>query len=140
MLFCADGQFWLTVDGNFMDICVLEWCKLFGDKRGKHYWKKVVTDERVFFTGMLADLGCTEGQFQDYIDEVKTYRNKFVAHLDDANTMVPPYLDKMKDSTFYLYEYLHANEEEDNCFRDTPIIRDYFLQSSSEVETVLDNL
>jgi hypothetical protein len=35
------SQFWVAVNGNFLDICVLEWCKLFGDKRSKHYWEKL---------------------------------------------------------------------------------------------------
>ncbi len=29
-------QFWVNANGNFIDVCVLEWCKLFGDKRGQH--------------------------------------------------------------------------------------------------------
>src|SRR5271165_4315169 len=32
------SQFWVTANGNFLDHCVLEWCKLFGDERGEHYW------------------------------------------------------------------------------------------------------
>jgi len=36
------GNFWRTTDGNFLDMAVLEWCKLFADPRGKHYWKKVI--------------------------------------------------------------------------------------------------
>lgn len=50
-------QFWTNVNGNFMDICVLEWCKLFTDKkRGKHYWGKVITDGASFFDGLLKSL------------------------------------------------------------------------------------
>jgi hypothetical protein len=29
-----ESQFWVNVNGNFIDICALEWCKLFGDKKG----------------------------------------------------------------------------------------------------------
>jgi hypothetical protein len=39
------APFWRTVNGNFIDVCVLEWCKLFGDKittradrQNNHYW------------------------------------------------------------------------------------------------------
>ncbi len=46
-------QFWVTINGNFMDICVIEWCKLFGDTRGKHYWGKVITEKDKFLTGLL---------------------------------------------------------------------------------------
>jgi hypothetical protein len=32
-----NDNFWRVVNGNFFDICVLEWCKLFADEKGKHY-------------------------------------------------------------------------------------------------------
>jgi hypothetical protein len=35
------ASFWRQANGNFLDICVLEWCKLFGDKKGKHHWSRV---------------------------------------------------------------------------------------------------
>jgi hypothetical protein len=27
------SDFWRAVNGNFLDMCVLEWCKLFADKK-----------------------------------------------------------------------------------------------------------
>ena len=36
------ADFWITLNGNFFDTCVLEWCKLFGEQRGKHFWKRIV--------------------------------------------------------------------------------------------------
>lgn len=133
-------NFWRTVDGNFIDMCVLEWCKLFADTRGKHYWQKVVTDENAFFQGLLSEVACTEDQFNNYIDTMKTYRDKFLAHLDDENTMNIPVLDKAKKSVFYLYKYLLDNEEENDCFNDVPAIADYFSNSSSEAETIFNNI
>ncbi|MCD4674473.1 MAG: hypothetical protein K8S18_00550 [Desulfobacula sp.] len=44
-------QFWVGVNGNFIDICVLEWCKIFGDLRGKHSWKKAISDPKSFKDG-----------------------------------------------------------------------------------------
>ncbi|HKI44605.1 MAG TPA: hypothetical protein VKA08_04635, partial [Balneolales bacterium] len=38
-------EFWITVNGNFYDICVLEWCKLFADKNDKHCWLKLIEDK-----------------------------------------------------------------------------------------------
>jgi hypothetical protein len=43
-------QFWVIINGNFLDIAVLEWCKLFGDTRGKHYFGKVISDVPAFNT------------------------------------------------------------------------------------------
>jgi hypothetical protein len=47
------GNFWRVVNGNFLDICVLEWCKLFADQRGKHYWGTIVKDPAGFKAGLL---------------------------------------------------------------------------------------
>lgn len=61
-------QFWVNTNGNFLDICVLEWCKLFGDKRGQHYWRKVITDQTAFLAGLLHAVGKTEVEFDAYIE------------------------------------------------------------------------
>lgn len=39
---------------------MLEWCKLFADKKGKHYWGNVVTDKVGFKAGLLKALGIDE--------------------------------------------------------------------------------
>ena len=134
------NQFWRTVDGNFIDICVLEWCKLFADTRGKHFWRKVVTNETTFFSGLLENLGCTQNEFEDYISDTKTYRDKFLAHLDNENTMHIPTLNWIETSTLYLYEYLLANEEQNGCFRDVPNIKNYHQQSSDEAKEIYNSL
>ena len=37
-----DSDFWRTVNRNFLDVAVLEWCKLLGDEKARHYWRKTV--------------------------------------------------------------------------------------------------
>jgi hypothetical protein len=32
------SAFWTQVSANFLDISVLEWCKLLGDEKDKHFW------------------------------------------------------------------------------------------------------
>ena len=113
-------QFWVNANGNFIDVCVLEWCKLFGDKRGQHNWRKVITNQPAFFAGLLHAVDRTEADFYSYIDEMKSYRDKFIAHLDSEERMNIPKLIVARKSVSYLYGYLLANEEEDNCFRDAP--------------------
>ncbi|MFL9998747.1 hypothetical protein PQR34_45335, partial [Paraburkholderia sediminicola] len=53
------GQFWINANGNFLDICVLEWCKLFADKKAKQGWRRVVSDPITFYAGLLESLGLT---------------------------------------------------------------------------------
>jgi len=113
-------QFWVNANGNFIDICILEWCKLFGDKLGKHYWRMVITDQTAFFTCLLQVVGQTEEEFDSYVEVMKTYRDKFVAHLDSDKVMNIPKLRVARKSISFLYGYLLAYEEEDNCFHDAP--------------------
>jgi len=52
----ASPSFWITIDGNFLDMAVMEWCKLFGDQKGRHSWVKVVTDPSRFEAELLSNL------------------------------------------------------------------------------------
>src|ERR1035437_6938167 len=112
------GQFWINVNGNFLDISVLEWCKIFGDSRGKHYWRKVISDHAAFLNGLLQALGMTENELNAYVNEMREYRDKFVAHLDLEEIMQIPRLDVTKNSVSYLYDYLLDYEDEDDYFID----------------------
>jgi len=71
-----EDQFWITANGNFLDIAVLEWCKLFVDAKGKHHFSKAFEDGDKFKQELIEKLGLTETQFDDYVGSLKTYRDK----------------------------------------------------------------
>ncbi len=114
------NDFWVNVNGNFLDVCILKWCKLFADARGKHFWKTVVADSTAFYNGLLNELGMTRDQLDSYVAEVRGYRDKFVAHLDSEEVMRPPLLEAAKRSVSYLYDYLLAREDDGGYFTDAP--------------------
>ena len=113
-----EGEFWINVNSNFLDICVLEWCKLFCDANGKHHWRKIISDQSSFFNSLLHQLGITEDEFNSYIKSMKEYRDKSVAHLDSEETMNIPILDITKNSVSFLYDYLLQHEVEGDFFVD----------------------
>ncbi len=113
-------QFWINANGNFLDIVVLEWCKLFGDVGGKNYYSKVIIDPAQFKVDLLAKLELTETEFSDYIKQMRTYRDKFVAHLDELNMFHIPYINIAQKSTVFLYERLLAQEAGNDTFYDAP--------------------
>ncbi len=115
-----EKQFWVNANGNFLDIFVMEWCKLFADSSGKHSWQNVIRDQEGFFNGVLQELKTTETEFENYITEMRSYRDKFVAHLDSKETMHIPKLEVAQNSVSYLYDYLRTYEDEGNFFVDAP--------------------
>lgn len=121
-------QFWVNANGNFLKICVMEWCKLFGDVSGAHYWAKVISQPKDFFNGLLQGINITETEFNAYIKEMRTYRDKFIAHLDSDMIMHIPKLDVARKSAAYLYDYLLAKEDEGDFFLDAPSKASTFYQ------------
>jgi hypothetical protein len=95
---------------------VLEWCKLFADKNGKHNWEKIVGDPAGFKAELLEHLGLDEAGFAKEIEVMLRYRDKFLAHLDSDEVMNIPGLDIAKRSAWFYYSYLVANETKEGDF------------------------
>src|SRR5207247_1106563 len=96
------------------------WCKLFGDLNAKHHWAKSVTDHAAFTARLLARTGLTTQEFEAYRLEVRAYRDKFIAHLDELNNFVVPKLQPAQQSVVCLYQYLSENEDDVNALWDAP--------------------
>jgi hypothetical protein len=107
------ASFWRVVNGNFIDTCILEWCKLLGDTKGQHSWMRVVSDKEQFKTELLKHLSVSEVQFEDFRQEMREYRDKFIAHLDSELVMNIPKLDVAKRSVEFYHDYLVKNEARD---------------------------
>jgi hypothetical protein len=105
------SDLWATINSNFIDIAVLEWCKLFGDSRARHHWGQVVVDGRAFFPQLLADLAIAETEWTLYVKGIREYRDKFVAHLDDFNIMNIPRMEVAEKATYYLYDTIKAESD-----------------------------
>ncbi len=101
-----------TINSNFIDVAVLEWSKLFVDREASHHWRRFVqgTEARTAFrTRLLAAIGLDLPAWEQYHADVKTYRDRFIAHLDDDEVMIPPRLRVALDSTVFFYEHLVSN-------------------------------
>lgn len=121
-------DFWRTINGNFIDTAVLEWCKVYGDTRAKHHWEKCVSDTEKFAEGLRRITGKTEAEFEQYRVVVRAYRDKFVAHLDELNQMQIPDLQPALESIRYLYQHLVDVEDDVDAFVDLPANADRYYQ------------
>lgn len=115
-----DQQFWVAAHNNYLDVAILEWCKTFTDRAGMHHWKKSVVRSEDFAAEMHTALQSDAESFQAYALSIKSYRDKFVAHLDEENNINIPTMTIAKLSTQALYEWLHYNKNDCNAFYDAP--------------------
>jgi hypothetical protein len=124
----ATNEFWVTVQGNFIDIAVLEWLKLFGDHNDKHHWKKVVNDKESFKEQMLDSCAITEDDLVHSRESFKSYRDKFIAHLDSEEIMQIPVLDTPLALVKYYYTYV-TDELGEARLRNLPSDIEHYYQT-----------
>lgn len=135
----AGANFWRVANNNFIDMCVLEWCKLFGDKDGKHYWANVVADPAAFKTALLKHLGVDEDEFQEYVREMRHYRDKFLAHLDSENVMNIPVLEVAMKAVRFYHAHVATCEAREGDMAGLPLDLDSgYEQSAREARAVFD--
>ena len=128
-----DSDFWKTVNGNFLDLAVLEWCKLLGDEKANHYWRKIVSAPSKFEAGLLACLDLTVNNLKAYRIEMRSYRDRFVAHLDLDFTMHIPNLHVAKAAVEYYHSHVVEHELGPGDLTGLPTsFSDYYHQCSSE--------
>jgi hypothetical protein len=133
----ASPQFWVTVNTNFIDMAVIEWCKLFGDRRGRHFWGDVLTDASRFEAEMLRHLGITAPEFAGYVNEMRTYRDKFLAHLDDLNVMNVPFLEPAKAAVEFYHGHVVRYEAVAGDLDGLPTdLADYYCHCFDEAQTI----
>lgn len=104
------ASFWRQANGNFLDLCVLEWCKLFGERKGEHGWQQIVADPTAFETGLLAHLGMSATTFNAHIETMRRYRDKFVAYLDSDAVMQIPTLSTAQGSAWFYHAHVVVHE------------------------------
>jgi hypothetical protein len=133
----SSPHFWISVDGNFIDMAIVEWCKLLGDSKGKHFWANVVTDPGGFEAAMLSNLGLTAPEFATYVDTARKYRDKFLAHLDDLHVMDIPLLDIAHAAVQFYHRHIVENEAAAGDLVQLPSdLVDYYRHCFDEAQAV----
>jgi hypothetical protein len=130
------SQYWITVTSNCLDISILEWCKLFADRKDPHHWQNIVSDrdfERLIYRRMRV----TRAHFEAYRLAVRRYRDKFLAHLDSDLAMEIPNLDLAMSASSIYYAYVRDVECTPATARSFPAdLHDYYVNSMNEAQKV----
>jgi len=110
------AEFWCTTCNNFLDQAVLEWCKLFVDRKwdkkakanifGEHHWKMIAPDPVAFESGMLSHLHMNGQEFATLVSAIKRYRDTFLAHLDTGRVMHIPGLEPAFGAVGFYHRYI----------------------------------
>jgi AbiU2 len=135
-LLLTNSQFWRTVNGNCIDICVLEWCKLFGDYKGAHHWKQIVQNKDEFEVELHRTLGITKAEFSAHIKSVREYRDKFIAHLDQDLVARIPSFDIPKNAVWFYLTYLIQHESVASFLYGFDNIDDYYVFCEKEAKDI----
>lgn len=126
------NELWATLNSNFLDVAVLEWCKLFADSKAFYSWRKVIVDPQPFIPQLYQDYGASKEEWDSYLNEMRTYRNKFLAHLDNRSTMHIPSMDLAQFAIYYIYDTMRA-EQVSEVFKNLPQdLRQYSSDCSAE--------
>ncbi len=121
-------DFWVTTSGNSYDHCVLEWCKLFGEKTGEHSWAATVSDPAAFEAELYKETNLEAGALEDYRQGMRAYRDKFVAHLDLEQTAQLPTLDIARATTWFLHAHVVAHEIADASLGRLPLALPHYYE------------
>ena len=138
MLNHTGEPFWLSVIGNFVDIAVLEWCKLFGNRNGKYHWSKVLLSPETFRSDMLNQLGLEQERFDSMYLTVKRYRDEFVAHLEDVETTTVPNMNVPYVLAWSYYRQLRTDYPSLASIKELPKdYGNYFAVHSRDAERII---
>ena len=129
------ADFWKSINGNCFDYAVLEWCKLFADKKDNHFWKNIVANKDQFENNLQGAIGeiSNPEEFPNYIKIMRRYRDKFIAHLDDDLTAHLPSLDIGLQAVQTYYQYIIDIEASKEALTALPSnIKEYYERSYAE--------
>ena len=112
-----DLNFWRLIHGGFLDLSVIEWCKIFGENSENTHWKVLVDSDEGksnFRDNLFSHLSISSAQWDENWNHLKDYRNDHVAHHNrDSSVAKYPDLDIALNSSFYYYSYLEGLTEGD---------------------------
>lgn len=139
-------NFWRMIQGNCLDIAVIEWCKLFGSDNKSYqpaHWKIQVPykEHDGFRRRLLGALKLSEEAWEDYWVEVKGYRDNHAAHFNQNYLNKPdsryPELTTALEAAYFYYEYLIDSIADENVKRGYPEdIKDYCERFASQASHV----
>lgn len=100
-------NYWVYIFNNFLDISVLEWCKVFGSRAEETHWSNHINNVDKFRKDMLIHLGLSQAEWKEYWNQLKTYRDCGVAHyIYNPDITDYPKFDNALEVSYFYYDIL----------------------------------
>lgn len=131
------GDFWIRADNNFIDIAVLEWCKILGDDKGAHGWVNIISEPDKFKDELFENLEIRSKDWTEYVSHLRRYRDKFLAHLDSDLTMNIPKLNKALQAARFYYRWILDCEFDEFDRKCIPVtLAEFYAERLNEAKEV----
>ncbi len=96
-------NFWIYINNNAIDMAILDWCHLFGSHSDQLHWKRIIKDIDKFRGNLFKFLKISESTWRTYRENLKSYRDKNVAHIEVMPLVNVPDLTFALDSVIFYY-------------------------------------
>ena len=85
-------EFWTACQNANIQMAVQTWCKVFGSKRNNTLHFSSILDkntEQGFYLRLESEYGINHQCFDEYVTDMKCFRDKYIAHADNYDKPVP---------------------------------------------------
>lgn len=99
------NSFWWEISHNALELAILNWCHLFGQRKDHLHWSNVLKSTDSFKEELIAYLEVSENKWEEYWGQLKKYRDKDVAHVEITKySMIPPLEIALHSAAFYYFK------------------------------------
>lgn len=109
----SPGTLSIIIHNNFYDMAVLDFMKIFGDiNNDDFHYRKILAGADAVYTELLEMLAFSEESWWVYRKEIKTFRDKRIAHLDKERGINIPCLDIAYSAISKIYDTAAKEKKE----------------------------
>jgi hypothetical protein len=130
-------EYWKTVTSNCLDVCILEWCKLFADPHDPHHWRNVVSIPLTFEGDLYKRVRISAPRFEAYRIATRRYRDKFLANLDSDLVMEIPSLDLALSAACIYYSHVRDQCSSQTARSFPQDLFNYYAESNMDAARVI---
>ena len=104
-----ESEFWSnTIDAHILQAIIL-WCMVFGSDKNPTHWKKLTDNNELqegFRKKLFRKTGFNQQSWNEYWENMVSFRNKYAAHRENYDNLVVPLLGKALDVTYAYDEWV----------------------------------